>query len=57
VLVTTCFAYLLLSALYVVVDVKQYWKGQPWFYAGMSIVFLEKVGGTQIANLNICGLK
>jgi hypothetical protein len=34
VLVTTCFAFLLLSCLYVIVDAKQYWKGQPWFYAG-----------------------
>jgi heparan-alpha-glucosaminide N-acetyltransferase len=43
VLVTTCFAYVLLSILYVVVDVKQYWKGQPWFYAGMCIVYLDNI--------------
>jgi hypothetical protein len=33
-MVTTCFAFLLLSVLYTLVDVKEYWKGQPWFYAG-----------------------
>ena len=34
VMVTSCFAFALLSFLYVVIDVKHWWKGQPFFYPG-----------------------
>ena len=34
VLVTSCFAFALLAALYVLIDLKHWWKGQPFFYAG-----------------------
>ena len=40
VLVTSCFAFILLSLLYVVIDVKKLWKGQPFFYAGMNSILL-----------------
>jgi len=40
VLVTSCFAFILLSVLYVVIDVKKLWKGQPFFYAGMNSILL-----------------
>ena len=34
VLVTSCFAFALLAVLYVLIDLKHWWKGQPFFYAG-----------------------
>ncbi len=34
VLVTTGLAYLLLTLVYVLVDAKQWWKGEPFLYAG-----------------------
>merc|ERR1711953_1240497 len=34
VLVTSCFAFPPLAALYVLIDLKHWWKGQPFFYAG-----------------------
>ena len=40
VLVTSCFAFILLSLLYLVIDVKKLWKGQPFFYAGMNSILL-----------------
>jgi len=40
VLVTSCFAFVLLSLLYLVIDVKKWWKGQPFFYAGMNSILL-----------------
>ena len=40
VLVTSCFAFILLSVLYVVIDVRKLWKGQPFFYAGMNSILL-----------------
>jgi len=40
VMVTSCFAFALLSFLYVIIDVKNWWKGQPFFYAGMNSILL-----------------
>ena len=40
VLVTSCFAFTLLSLLYVIIDIKKLWKGQPFFYAGMNSILL-----------------
>ena len=37
VMVTSCFAFALLSFLYVIIDVKNWWKGQPFFYAGIAM--------------------
>ena len=40
VLVISCFAFILLSVLYLLIDVKKLWKGQPFFYAGMNSILL-----------------
>jgi len=40
VMVTSCFAFALLSLLFVVIDMKNWWKGQPFFYAGMNSILL-----------------
>merc|ERR1711862_832017 len=40
VLVTSSFAFIFLTILYVVIDVKKLWKGQPFFYAGMNSILL-----------------
>ena len=40
VMVTSCFAFLLLSLLYIIIDIKKWWKGQPFFYAGMNSILL-----------------
>ena len=40
VLVTSSFAFALLTLLYIVIDVKSWWKGQPFFYAGMNSILL-----------------
>lgn len=40
VLVTSSFAFALLAMLYIVIDVKNWWKGQPFFYAGMNSILL-----------------
>jgi len=40
VLVTSSFAFILLALLYVLIDVKKWWKGQPFFYAGMNSILL-----------------
>ena len=40
VLVTSCFAFALLAFLYVLIDLKHWWKGQPFFYAGMNSILL-----------------
>ncbi|RUS78252.1 hypothetical protein EGW08_013991, partial [Elysia chlorotica] len=37
-LVTACFAFILLSALYVLIDVLGFWKGQPFIYPGMNSI-------------------
>lgn len=40
VLLTACFAFLLLSILYVVVDAGKWWNGYPFLYAGMNPIVL-----------------
>ncbi|XP_052797385.1 heparan-alpha-glucosaminide N-acetyltransferase-like [Mya arenaria] len=40
VLVTACFGYFLLAALYVVIDVFQVWAGEPFIFAGMNPLVL-----------------
>jgi len=40
VMVTSCFAFILLSLLYIIIDIKKWWKGQPFFYAGMNSILL-----------------
>ena len=40
VLITSCFAFALLAFLYVLIDLKHWWKGQPFFYAGMNSILL-----------------
>jgi len=40
VLVTSSFAFVLLSFLYVTIDMNNWWKGQPFFYAGMNSILL-----------------
>jgi len=40
VMVTSSFAFLLLAVLYFLIDVKHFWKGQPFFYAGMNSILL-----------------
>lgn len=40
VLITTAFAYLLLTILYVAIDVKKYWTGRPLGYAGMNAILM-----------------
>jgi heparan-alpha-glucosaminide N-acetyltransferase len=37
VLVTTCFALILLSSLYFIIDVKQWWSGTPFLEPGEGI--------------------
>nr|CAD7418822.1 unnamed protein product [Timema cristinae] len=34
VMVTSCFAFFLLSALYYAIDVRQWWSGAPFYYPG-----------------------
>ncbi|KAK7864612.1 hypothetical protein R5R35_003200 [Gryllus longicercus] len=40
VLLTACFAFLLLSVLYLVVDAGKWWNGHPFLYAGMNPLIL-----------------
>ncbi|XP_068236568.1 heparan-alpha-glucosaminide N-acetyltransferase [Palaemon carinicauda] len=40
VMVTSCFAFFLLSACYVLVDIIGVWTGAPFFQAGMNSIFL-----------------
>ncbi|XP_064105494.1 heparan-alpha-glucosaminide N-acetyltransferase-like [Macrobrachium nipponense] len=40
VMVTSCFAFLLLSVCYVLVDIIGVWTGAPFFQAGMNSIFL-----------------
>lgn len=40
VLVTTSFAFLLLSILYIIIDVKKYWSGSPLTFAGMNAILM-----------------
>ncbi|XP_073454211.1 heparan-alpha-glucosaminide N-acetyltransferase [Aquarana catesbeiana] len=36
----SCFAFFLLMIIYFLVDVKQYWKGGPFFYPGMNSILV-----------------
>jgi len=40
VLVTSSFAFILLAILYFVIDMRNWWKGQPFVYAGMNSILL-----------------
>lgn len=40
VLITTAFAYLLFAILYIVIDVRKYWAGRPFVYAGMNAILM-----------------
>ncbi|XP_046391759.1 heparan-alpha-glucosaminide N-acetyltransferase [Ischnura elegans] len=40
VMVTSCFAFFLLSACYVLVDIKGWWSGAPFFYPGMNATIM-----------------
>lgn len=40
VLVTTGFAFLLFTFLYVIIDIKKYWSGKPLTYAGMNAILM-----------------
>ncbi|KAK5640372.1 hypothetical protein RI129_011183 [Pyrocoelia pectoralis] len=40
VLVTSSLAFLVLSICYLLVDVKKYWSGKPFLYAGMNAIFM-----------------
>lgn len=40
VLVTSAFAFILLSLCYFVIDVKQWWRGNPMVYAGMNAIIM-----------------
>ncbi|RZC36115.1 heparan-alpha-glucosaminide N-acetyltransferase, partial [Asbolus verrucosus] len=40
VLVTSCFAFLLLSLCYVVIDIKNWWSGKPFLFAGMNAIIM-----------------
>lgn len=40
VLTTSCFAFILFTILYLLIDYKQYWSGAPFIYAGANPIFL-----------------
>lgn len=40
VLTTSCFAFILFTILYLLIDYKQYWSGAPFIYAGVNPIFL-----------------
>lgn len=40
VMVTSCFAFALLAFLFVIIDMRNWWKGQPFVYAGMNSILL-----------------
>lgn len=40
VLVTTCFAFILLALCYMLIDVRKYWNGSPFFYSGMNAILM-----------------
>ncbi|XP_063237674.1 heparan-alpha-glucosaminide N-acetyltransferase [Bacillus rossius redtenbacheri] len=40
VMVTSCFAFFLLSACYYVIDVRQWWSGAPFYYPGMNALVM-----------------
>lgn len=40
VLVTSCFAYILLTGLYIVIDILKWWTGKPFIFAGMNATIM-----------------
>lgn len=40
VLVTSCFAFILLSICYYLIDIKNYWTGKPFLFAGMNSLIM-----------------
>lgn len=40
VLVTTAFAFLLLTACFFVIDMKRWWNGSPFMYCGMNAILM-----------------
>ncbi|XP_074042747.1 heparan-alpha-glucosaminide N-acetyltransferase [Leptinotarsa decemlineata] len=40
VMVTSCFAFFLLSICYVLIDVKNWWSGKPFLFAGMNAILM-----------------
>jgi len=40
VMVTSCFAFFLLSFCYYLIDVKKWWNGAPFFYPGMNAILM-----------------
>ncbi|XP_047458205.1 heparan-alpha-glucosaminide N-acetyltransferase isoform X2 [Mugil cephalus] len=40
VMCTGCFSFVLLGAMYLVIDVKDWWGGQPFIYPGMNSIFV-----------------
>ncbi|KAI8521194.1 hypothetical protein Bbelb_009480 [Branchiostoma belcheri] len=40
VLVLSCFAFVLLSACYIIIDVKQWWTGAPFYQVGMNSILV-----------------
>ncbi|XP_050418946.1 heparan-alpha-glucosaminide N-acetyltransferase [Patella vulgata] len=40
IMVTACFAFILLSVLYIVMDVLKWWKGGPFVYPGMNSIVI-----------------
>jgi len=48
-MVTTCFAFLLLAALYISIDVKNWWTGTPFYEPGMNSILLYV--GHSVANV------
>lgn len=39
-MVTTCFALVVLSICYVLIDIKKWWSGKPFLYAGMNAILM-----------------
>lgn len=39
-LVTSCFAFLVLTVFYFLIDYKSWWTGKPLFFAGMNAIVL-----------------
>ena len=39
-LVTSCFAFILLSFCYLLIDVNKFWSGKPFLYAGMNAIIM-----------------
>ena len=43
-MVTTSLANILMALVYIVVDVKEWWGGEPFFYAGNNLRIKAKLG-------------